>query len=106
MSNIKAQKMIVVGSSQVIPEVVGEGMIFVIDLSLGYNDWVEMEFPSENYSTGYIYQYNFVLDWGDGFSEIITESGTKEHNYGTDVGIYEITITGVCEALKFGGGGE
>jgi len=104
MSNIKAQKMIVVGSSQVIPEVVGEGMIFVVDLSLGYDSWVDINFPDQDYGREYHFQYDFVLDWGDGFTEIVTESGLKSHNYGVDTGIFEIIITGICEAISVGGG--
>jgi len=104
MSNIKAQKMIVVGSSQVIPEVVGEGMIFVVDLSLGWNTSIEIDFPEE-YTIGayeYDYIYDFVLDWGDGRREIITQHGIKSYDYGVSTGIFEITITGICEAIICG----
>lgn len=56
-------------------------------------------------STGAV--YNCVVDWGDGNSSIITtfDDPNWTHTYAT-AGIYEVKITGVFNALRFGDGGD
>lgn len=46
--------------------------------------------------------YNFIVDWGDGSTNIITSYNQSEvlHNYAIS-GIYEIKITGVCIGWVF-----
>ena len=51
--------------------------------------------------------YNFVVDWGDGKTNTITEwnSASKTHNYDTH-GVYQITINGIIQGFSFKNSGE
>ena len=48
------------------------------------------------------FSYNMVVDWGDGNSDTITafDQAERIHSYDT-AGIYDITITGLCETWAF-----
>jgi len=48
------------------------------------------------------FNYNFVVDWGDGATDTITawDQVQREHVYAT-AGIYTVTMTGLCETLYF-----
>lgn len=51
--------------------------------------------------------YDFVVDWGDGSQDTIQawDDAAKEHQYDTP-GIYEVSITGTIEGLRFNNGGD
>jgi surface protein len=51
--------------------------------------------------------YDFVVDWGDGTSNTITayNQPEKNHTY-SSIGIYTITIKGVCQGFGFEGVGD
>lgn len=51
--------------------------------------------------------YNFTVDWGDGTISRITSWGQAEvtHTY-SDVGIYQVIITGKCDGFRFANAGD
>lgn len=51
--------------------------------------------------------YNFSVDWGDGTISRITSWNQAEvtHTY-SDVGTYQVIITGKCDGIRFGGTGD
>lgn len=51
--------------------------------------------------------YNFVVDWGDGSSDIITawDQTEKTHTYAAE-GTYDVQITGVIDSWAFINGGD
>ena len=53
------------------------------------------------------YDYDFVVDWGDGSSSTVTsfDDPNRIHNYAT-YGTYQISITGLCEAWYFNSEGD
>ena len=53
------------------------------------------------------YNYNFIVDWGDGNSGTINAFNDTDihHTYGS-AGDYTIKIFGIAEAWKFGNGGD
>jgi len=52
-------------------------------------------------------EYDFVIDWGDGQTDTITQSNQAEktHTY-TSEGQYEIKIFGICKGWVFWNGGD
>src|SRR5680860_377835 len=74
---------------------------FTIDTSLG-DGIASFALPTK---TGY--NYNFVVDWGDGNSDIITTYNDPNitHTY-TSGGVYHPKITGLFEAWFFNNGGD
>ena len=49
-----------------------------------------------------LFNYDFIVDWGDGQTDHITswDDADKNHTYSVD-GEYQISITGLCESLGF-----
>jgi hypothetical protein len=77
-----------------------EAFVFTIDTSLGTGDSMQLPLRSG-------YNYNFIVDWGDGSQDTITTYNQAEtlHTYSTG-GIYQISIRGLCEAWYFNNGGD
>ena len=68
----------------------------------GTTGFDQIRLPLE--STG---NYDFVVDWGDGTQDTITDGGQAEitHTY-ADPGTYTVTITGQIEGWRFAGEGD
>jgi len=69
--------------------------IFTIDTTLGAGSSMDLPLRGS-------YNYNFVVDWGDGNTNKITSYNQTEklHTYSTG-GVYTISITGLCESWYF-----
>ena len=78
--------------NQTQPEPDSNPFIFTIDTTLGTGSSFNLPLRSG-------FEYDFVVDWGDGSSNIITSYNQAEklHTYSTG-GVYTISITGLCEA--------
>ena len=83
-------------------------LTFTIDTTLGsnagpsYKLQTKPDYESITKGEQYTFNYDFIVDWGDGTSDHITSAEQPENNhiYSTD-GQYIITITGLCEAFGF-----
>ena len=73
---------------------------FIINTNLGTGSSFDLPLRSG-------YNYNFVVDWGDGAINTITsyDDADKLHTYSAH-GIYRIKITGLCEAWYFNNTGD
>ena len=84
---------------------IGQEMFYALNKSQGpspnafVTTWA---IPSASYtlSIPFIGANNFVIDWGDGTSEIVNTSTTKTHTY-TASGTYTIAIDGTCPSINF-----
>ena len=74
--------------------------IFTIDTTLGTGSSFNLPLRSG-------YNYDFVVDWGDGNTNTVTsfDDVNKTHTYATG-GEYQISITGLCESWYFNNGGD
>ena len=89
-------------SDSVIPEEL-DAFISVWNTQLdGQTGFDQIRLPLE--SSG---NYDFVVDWGDGTQETITDAGQAAvtHTYDPP-GTYTVTITGQIEGWRFGGEGD
>ncbi len=85
-----------------------ESLTFTIDTTLGsnagssYKLQTKPDYESITKGEQYTFNYDFIVDWGDGTSDHITSAEQPENNhiYSTN-GQYTITITGLCEAFGF-----
>jgi surface protein len=70
----------------------GDPFIFTIDTTKGTGNSFDLPLRSG-------YNYNMLVDWGDGNTDVITSYNQAEklHTYSTG-GVYTISITGLCEA--------
>ena len=78
----------------------GDSFIFTIDTTKGTGRSFNLPLRSG-------FNYNFIVDWGDGNTDVITSYNQtkKSHTYSTG-GEYQISITGLCEAWYFNNGGD
>ena len=78
----------------------GKPFIFTIDTNLGTGASMTLPLRSG-------YNYNMIVDWGDGTSSTVTSSSDSNriHNYATH-GTYQISISGTCQAWYFVSGGD
>ena len=86
--------------NQTQPEPDSSSFIFTIDTTLGTGSSFNLPLRSG-------YNYDFVVDWGDGNTNTITSYNQTEklHTYSTG-GVYTISITGLCEAWYFDDEGD
>ena len=75
-------------------------LIFTIDTTLGTGNSFDLPLREG-------YNYNFIVDWGDGNTNTITSYNQAEklHTYSTG-GEYQISIRGLCETLYFNNTGD
>src|SRR5690554_7971973 len=78
----------------------GDEFKFTIDTTLGIGSSFDLPLRDG-------YNYDFVVDWGDGNTDTITSYNQAEklHTYSTG-GVYTISITGLCEAWYFNYSGD
>lgn len=76
----------------------------VVQGGLGFDLQIQTTTPSENFTLPLrsSYNYNFVIDWGDGnFDHIISDSDPNATHTYLSAGTYEISIRGYLEAWYF-----
>src|SRR5690606_40421544 len=86
--------------NQTQPEPDSNPFIFTIDTTLGTGSSFDLPLREG-------YNYNFIVDWGDGNTDVITSYNQTEklHTYSTG-GEYQIKINGICKAWYFNYSGD
>jgi len=72
-------------------------------LTTGASESITLPLAQYDYDTGAIAMtYNFLVDWGDSSSDTITSYNQAQatHVY-ADAGSHVVTITGVCDSIRF-----